>query len=475
MIRVYLDWNIISNYKQPYNQELRDFFDKNKKYLLIPYSPAHFTDLMKSYNPDNKLFYEDLKNFDFLVEKHLLRWEGNFMNLLFATPSEYFKFEKDKTDISDDLSIDKIFEDISEVSEELGFDIGKTLKSFYSTIPLDIEFNEVTEPTLKKMFPDLNSDATFWDFMKEWSYFMQKLSTDGDYYKELRSFFGDAGFKVEKNAGNWKEEDVINNIDEFLKGFEVDFNFAEFVELMFKNNKISGSLYDYFTTAYLLLDMIGYKQDKLKKATDNMQNISADAAHAFYAAHCDYFVAGDKNLRKKAKVLYSQYNISTKILAPNELIDELEKVIHNLSTDEDDIIGKGYKFIENTKAIEVHERQSPSGSDLSVFKIPYFYFNFFNYVISSYNEEEQYVFLTFVRRFNHFGRSFFYTEFEVLFDNIINVFGYVGNNLKSIREKFIQGKMEQPIEWTIDGGFIILEIEEEFSRPTLKYYVKIDN
>ena len=27
MIRVYLDWNIISNYKQPHNQELRDFFD----------------------------------------------------------------------------------------------------------------------------------------------------------------------------------------------------------------------------------------------------------------------------------------------------------------------------------------------------------------------------------------------------------------------------------------------------------------
>jgi hypothetical protein len=472
MIRVYLDWNIVSNYKQLYNQDLRDFITANKQYLLFPYSSAHFTDLMKSYNPENKLFYEDLKNLEYLSEKHLLRWEENHMNLLFATPSEYFNFEKDKTNISDDFNIDEIFDDLDDVSGEFGFDIGNNLKSFYSQIPLDIGFNEKTESTLKKMFPNLNSNSSFLDFMKEWSVFMQKLLSDGNYYKNLRKDFGSTGVKVEKNAGNWEEEDVINNIDKLLISFELDFNFREFVELMFEHNKESKNLYTYFTTAYLLLDMLGYKQDKLKKSTDNVQNIMADAEHAFYAAHCDYFVATDKNLRKKAKVLYSEFNISTKVLAPDEFIIKLKDVIHDLSVDANNIIEKGCSFMDENKVLKVFEEKNHA-IDLYVGKLPIFYFNFFNHVIYHHYKEEKCIVLTFVKRFGYFPRDSFYTEYEILFDNIIKTVGDIGIDLEVIRKSFIHRKMEKPIGWTIPNGFISLELEEEYNRPALKYYIQL--
>lgn len=74
MIRIYLDWNIISSLKKPEFNELKEFIEKHKKYLQFPYSPAHFTDLMKSYQPGNDLFYDDLETLEYLSEKHLIRW-----------------------------------------------------------------------------------------------------------------------------------------------------------------------------------------------------------------------------------------------------------------------------------------------------------------------------------------------------------------------------------------------------------------
>ena len=35
-------------------REIKEFIDKHKKCLQFPYSPAHFTDLMKSYSSDNE-------------------------------------------------------------------------------------------------------------------------------------------------------------------------------------------------------------------------------------------------------------------------------------------------------------------------------------------------------------------------------------------------------------------------------------
>jgi len=73
MIRVYLDWNVVSNLKKPEFKKLKNFIIEYKQNLQFPYTPAHFNDLMKSYRPDNELFFEDLNTLEFLSEKHLLR------------------------------------------------------------------------------------------------------------------------------------------------------------------------------------------------------------------------------------------------------------------------------------------------------------------------------------------------------------------------------------------------------------------
>ncbi|MBK6994360.1 MAG: hypothetical protein IPH31_05340 [Lewinellaceae bacterium] len=158
--------------------------------------------------------------------------------------------------------------------------------------------------------------------------------------------------------------------------------YLEYVEASLKHKKEPANHYEYYTTAYLMLDMIGYKTDSLPKPTDNMQNIQTDGEHSFYGAYCDYFVAIDKKLRIKSKVLYNEFNIPTKVIEPKELISELEKVIDQIRKDRN-FIEEAFSFCTNENLVESFPITENNKIEMYVFKIPKFYFNFFNYVIYS--------------------------------------------------------------------------------------------
>ena len=113
MIRIYLDWNVVSNLKKPENKGLLEFIETHKDYLLFPYSPAHFNDLMKSYSPENEFFNKDLEMLEYLSEKHLIKWEGKRTHPFFGTPNEYFQDEKDNpVDYFSLMDLEKLFSEI---------------------------------------------------------------------------------------------------------------------------------------------------------------------------------------------------------------------------------------------------------------------------------------------------------------------------------------------------------------------------
>lgn len=169
------------------------------------------------------------------------------------------------------------------------------MKSLFQLQPTGIEITEENEKFLTKIFPNLNSNSSMWDLMKEIGPLSKKLLKDGAYYKDFRKSIADAGGKLEANSGNWNYEEVIRNIDKFLYRLGTNMTYLEYVESTLKYKKGSYTYYEFYSNAYLLLDMIGYKSDKLPKNSDNMQNIQADGEHSFYGGHCDYFVAIDKN------------------------------------------------------------------------------------------------------------------------------------------------------------------------------------
>lgn len=46
MLKIYLDWNIITHLKDEQNSDLFTFLQTNKDYFIFPYSKAHIKDLL---------------------------------------------------------------------------------------------------------------------------------------------------------------------------------------------------------------------------------------------------------------------------------------------------------------------------------------------------------------------------------------------------------------------------------------------
>lgn len=472
MIRIYLDWNVISNLKRPESKEIRDFFDKHKNYLLFPYSPAHFKDLMKSYASNNEYFEQDLETLEYLSGKHLIRWEANGTVPLFRTPKEYFEGEKEKNDyFSDDF--EKIFNDLNDFSIESGLgEMGEIIKNLYKSQPAGIEINDGNRDILRKIFPNITSNSSYWDLMKDIAPFKQKLLNDRDFYKDYRKLLGEKGFKIEANSGNWNESEVIENIDSYLAKLGMGMDFLQFVESSFKHQNKVFNMYDFFISAYLALDMIGYKSDKLPKQTDNMQNISADGEHAFYGAHCDFFIVGDKNLKVKSKVLYSKFDIPTYVLAPNEFIEVITNQLHNFSNAKTNVIEDAFSYINLENPAEYYPFSEENEAERYAVKLPIFYFNFFNYAVYTKYKNSRGIALTFKRVFKNLSNFLYCTEAERVIDLITDLFGYEDKEeLSKKKREFLYGNKDESFIWPFEGGMILLDNDSETKRPNLTYFI----
>lgn len=478
MIRVYFDWNVISNLKRPEFKELNDFITEHKDRLLFPYSPAHFKDLMKSYSPDNIHFNTDLEKLDYLSGKHLIRWREKGIEPLFGTPQEYFESEKEKEDdsIFEDFDFEKMFSKLDENTQELGLgNIGQLMKTLYQLQPAGIEVTEENREMLLKMFPNLNNNSTMWDLMKDFGPFMDNFLNNGDYYKDFRKSLGESGFKLEANAGNWEPDQVVKNIDNFLLSKNTKMTFLEYVETTLKSQKESYTYYDFYTTAYLMLDMMGYKADGLPKPTDNMQNIQTDGEHSFYGGHCDYFVAIDKKLRTKSKVLYNEFNLPVPILTPEEFLKQIKSAIH-YKTAIENFISEALVFFKEEYVEKTYPATEENEPFSMVAKLPVFYFDFFNYGIFQYYKEQQSVMLTFKRAFQNYSRFIYYTEAEKLVEEICNFFGnYKKEEVEAKKKEFASGDLSVELSWQFNGASVKLLNDEETRRPILICLFKIED
>lgn len=472
MIRVYLDWNIISNLKKPEFQEIAQFIQENKDCFQFPYSPAHFHDLMKSYQPNNEFFQKDLESLEYLSEKHLLRWGKDGIEVLFGTPKEYFEGQIEQEDPFSLMDMEKVLSDLDESTSDIGLgNIGKLMKSLFQLAPSGIEITDENRDVLNKMFPNLTPQSSMWDLMKDIAPFSKNLLQDREYYKDFRNMMTEQGFKLESNSGNWSKEEVIKNIDTFLSSFKLNMTYLEYVETTFKHKKEPANAYEFYTTAYLMLDLIGFRRDKLPKPTDNMQNIQADAEHSFYGGYCDYFIADDKNLRIKTEILYNEFNIPTPVLESSELISTLSKALHqpNGSTN---ILTEAFSFCQEEAIVEHYPITDENEFETTAYKLPFFYFNFFTYVILTQYPKQEVLTLTFKRVFKNYSTFIYYTESERLIDKIVKLFGFDDKEeLAQKKQDFVYSDKHVEFVWSFKGGLIRLDKSEDSSRPELSYII----
>ena len=94
MLKIYLDWNIITHLKDEQNRDLFAFLLENKNKFIFPYSKAHIKDLLVSKDANNNYYEQDFQLLAEICEHHLLEHEHNINN-----PYPYKCYPKDYLEI----------------------------------------------------------------------------------------------------------------------------------------------------------------------------------------------------------------------------------------------------------------------------------------------------------------------------------------------------------------------------------------
>ena len=448
MKRIYLDWGVISNLKKSEFTVFKEFLVTHKGELFFVYSPAHFEDLNRSKGDERML--QDILLLESLVDNHLLAYDKNTARPFIATPSEYYRDNKERN-----MDALPVFSDlVSSISQDVPA-VGGLLKSLIDS-PFPIPPAVRSQELIGMMLPDLPESPSVSDVLNSSVTFINQILGNKEFYKSYRSAVRATGFKVDSNAGNWKSDEVVPKITARLKSIGIDKSFREFVLYGFGSNENIDD-FKLFIAAYCLLDLIGYKSDKLPKASNAMNSVNSDAQHAYYGAFCDCFITQDSHLACKARALYNEFGIPTKVITPSEAIDELKE------ERKDNIVSFLHEQLVEDN-VELRDEKAV------VYKFTRRFLGCFTHCVLY--DQEDYSLIEFKLAFDNFSRFLFFDEAGIMVDAVSDYLGRPPKEeYESIRERIIHGDLGASLSWTGDNLLLTLRADSERFRPEL--FVKI--
>ncbi len=268
----YIDWNLFSILKEPKLNPhiiLNNFLNKNSDKIILVYSDAHLGDLAKT---SGKLSGTRKSDLNYLSAK------------------------------TNDLAIVNYFgRDYIDIESRNALEFYKTNVYDNSTKPLD-----------------------------QWQSIVKQMT---DNYGPLRDNIIKTHFKLNpKSICNFS----ISQLDELIKMIGIGKSLKEFVEfgLQLRGDSSTSPLtyMDYYTTAYMNLDLIGFFPDSMNKKGD-FSNLLNDSKHSAYGSMCKAFITNDNKCYHKSKFLFEYFNSNSKLIKTCRIknrIYELEKDLNSL-------------------------------------------------------------------------------------------------------------------------------------------------
>ena len=237
-----------------------------------------------------------------------------------------------------------------------------------------------------------------------------------------------------------------------MKSLGIDMSFEDFVLKGFGDKKNVDD-FTFFMAASSLLDMIGYKSDKLPKSSNAMNSVNTDAQHAYFAAFCDCFITQDTHLASKASALYNEFGISTKILSPENAIEALDEKIN------DNLVS----FIQEQLIEQNIERREERSI---IYKFTQRFLGIFTHCVR-YDEDDTLV-LEFKLAFDNYSTFIFYGEASIMVDSVADNLGRPSKeDYEKVRERIVAGDLNASIKWQGDGILLTLRADPERHRPEL--------
>lgn len=416
-MRIYLDWNIYKIYESDNISGFRDVIDGLKGKVIFPYSPAHIDDARKMLESEKgkSFFKSDLENLFAISGEYILNYDGKQVLLQLGHPLDYHDVTPDEREFLQGFSVSETFEEIGEIAEDYGIDgFGETIKKAFAATP-----GFSGPDNVGSAYPNVPffQSKNGWEIMTNMFPFVEQLTYNRDFYFDFSGAFREVELQVDANSGNWPYEEVIPNIDKLLAKFEGSVNFDSLISL--GTNEDEQKWFEKFYSAWLMLDWLGYKRDKLKKKTSTMKNIVNDLNHAYYGAHCTMLVTDDANFRAKAKALYAHWGIGTKVLAPKEFILYANQLISAGRASDIDVLSTLLQVTNNPR-IEYHT--TFLNRQYRAWKIEGYLLHHFNVVLESPTPllDRQ---IVLIKQYATLQESCFYEEEQMLAQECLRLFG----------------------------------------------------
>ena len=316
MLKIYLDWNIISYLKNEEYRDLRNYIMQVKEFFIFPFSRAHIQDLYQSKSPTNVVKYEqDLDTLTKICQTHLLNYEDSIdaPYPYECTPRQYIERES--------LTLQAYtsgFESINFIELIRAMMDETTLESIHSYLLATPLETPIKNPNNGTLILNLWDAMTF--SLDNFSLLLKNKTIEVEIYKSMCKIEGERSIQEMQNINS---SDIFDYLNELCIS-RTNKNLTD--TILATLEKINGiNSYNYFLAEYATLAFCGYSRDKKR----NILNIMTDALHAYYAMRCDVLVTKDDGMRKKAQAEFIRFNSPTKIITIEELRTFLETELYN--------------------------------------------------------------------------------------------------------------------------------------------------
>lgn len=382
MLKVYLDWNVISYLKKPKYKELKEYLQNVSHHFVFPYTFAHLLDLSRSAKGTIK-YIEDLKTLTDICDTNLLEYREDIgCNFPYQCyPKECLENRSSLLDILNNGSVGLK----SLLDNILGQKQSLDLQVFFTTLQIEppIEINStITIGNIWQLIAFLLDSV---------SCFLSDKKLEGLINKKIRE---EEGEKAISELKNLPPKDVIPQIDKLCHERTKKHIYDIIYESLQKSN--NQTPFSYGLVEYISLALCGYSRDNKR----SLLNIYSDALHIHYAAYCDLLVTCDEGMREKAEVEFLRRNSKTQIIS----IDKLSDYLH-------DELLREYEIGHIKDSIIKYSTPECRGNDMVFKNVPHPIMGLFNCCLSLPDISDSYLLRI---NLNPYG-YIYYTELEHFF------------------------------------------------------------
>ena len=166
--------------------------------------------------------------------------------------------------------------------------------------------------------------------LAQWQSVVKQMT---DNYGPLRDDIIKTHFKLDpKSICNFS----VSQLDELVKMIGIGNSLKEFIEfgLQLRGDTSTNPLtyVDYYTTAYMNLDLIGFFPDSMNEKGD-FSNLLNDSKHSAYGSLCKTFITNDNKCYHKSKLLFDYFGSESKLIKTCKIknnISEFESDLNSL-------------------------------------------------------------------------------------------------------------------------------------------------